>query len=141
MRTVTYTAYNEAGGMGKTTLAANLGAAHARAGLQVLLVDLDPQNGDLSYLLGVDDDRADASVDSLDRHLVDEPRGPFADLVREAFDAQLELLVGFESVDARVESEDVRCGRSDVVDSLQELAIAIVERAHRHRNRGWSQPQ
>lgn len=84
MRTITYATYSESGGVGKTTLAANLGAAHARAGEEVLLVDLDPQDGSLSYLLGVDGDRADADADSLARHLIGRPRGPFDELVAEA---------------------------------------------------------
>lgn len=81
---LTYTVYSEAGGVGKTTLAANLAVAHARAGQRVLVVDMDPQDGSLSYLLDVDTDRTAGDVDNLVRHLIGRPRGDFEDLVREA---------------------------------------------------------
>lgn len=76
-----YTTYSEAGGVAKTTTAANLAVAHARAGLDVLVVPLDPQDGNLSHLLGVDDDRADPSVDNIVRHMVNRPKGPFEELI------------------------------------------------------------
>jgi cellulose biosynthesis protein BcsQ len=76
-----YSTYSEAGGVGKTTTAANLAVAHARAGLKPLVVPLDPQDGDLSRLFGVDTDRTE-SVDNLVRHLIRRPKGEFADLVR-----------------------------------------------------------
>lgn len=79
---LSYTVYSEAGGVGKTSLAANLAAAHARAGLDVLVVPLDPQDGDLSRLLGVDDDRTDREADSLVRHMVQSGKGALDDLVR-----------------------------------------------------------
>lgn len=81
---LSYTVYSEAGGVGKTSLTANLAVAHARAGLNVLVVPLDPQDGDLSRLLGVDDDRADGDADNLVRHIVQSPRGPFEELIRTA---------------------------------------------------------
>jgi cellulose biosynthesis protein BcsQ len=81
---LSYTVYSEAGGVGKTSLTANLAVAHARAGLKPLVVPLDPQDGDLSRLLGVDTNRADSSADNLVRHMVNSPRGPFEDLIRSA---------------------------------------------------------
>lgn len=76
-----YSTYSEAGGVGKTTTAANLAVAHARAGLKPLVVPLDPQDGDLSRLFGVDDQRTDP-VDNLVRHMIRRPKGEFDDLVR-----------------------------------------------------------
>lgn len=78
---LTYSTYSEAGGVGKTTTAANLAVAHSRAGLDVLLIPLDQQEGNLSRLFGVDDDRA-ADVDTLAHHMIRRPRGEFADLIR-----------------------------------------------------------
>ncbi|ACV49397.1 ParA family protein [Halomicrobium mukohataei] len=77
-----YTVYSEAGGVGKTTLAANLAKAEVRAGRRVLVVDLDTQEASLSHLLDVADDRNNDQVDSLLRHMIDRPRGDFSDLVR-----------------------------------------------------------
>ncbi|MBX0324285.1 ParA family protein [Halomicroarcula sp. F13] len=76
-----FTTYSEAGGVGKSTLAASLAVADARDGRDVLVIDLDPQEASLSYLLDVDDDRDDSSADSLVRHLVERPRGEFDDLI------------------------------------------------------------
>lgn len=79
---LSYAVYSEAGGVGKTTLTANLAVAHARAGLDVLAVPLDPQDGDLSYLFDVDHDRAESDVDTLVHHLVGRGMGEFSDLIR-----------------------------------------------------------
>ncbi|GAB6878429.1 ParA family protein [Halorubrum gandharaense] len=81
---LSYTVYSEAGGVGKTSLTANIAKAHERAGLDVLVVPLDPQDGNFSRLFDVDDDRTDSSADSLVRHLVGNPAGEFEDLIRTA---------------------------------------------------------
>jgi len=80
---ITYTTYSEAGGVGKTTTAANLAVSHARNGHDVLCIDLDPQEGSLSYLFDVDDERSDGTADNIVRHLIGRPKGDFRDLVRE----------------------------------------------------------
>lgn len=72
--------------MGKTTLAANLAVAHARADLDVLVIPLDPQDGDLSHLFDIDHDRADADADHIVRHLVEREKGDFAHLVHHDID-------------------------------------------------------
>lgn len=80
---LTYTVYSEAGGVGKTTIAANLAVAHARDGLEVLMIDMDPQDGCLSYLFGVDSDRSDGSADNLVRHMIKREQGSFENLIHE----------------------------------------------------------
>ncbi|WP_267644052.1 ParA family protein [Haloarchaeobius amylolyticus] len=79
---LSYAVYSEAGGVGKTTLTANLAVAHARAGLDVLAIPLDPQDGDLSYLFDVDHDRSNSEVDTLVHHLVGRGKGDFQDLIK-----------------------------------------------------------
>lgn len=76
-----YSTYSEAGGVGKTTTAANLAVAHARAGLKPLVIPLDPQDGDLSHLFGIDDQRTEP-VDNLVRHMIRRPKGELDDLIR-----------------------------------------------------------
>jgi len=80
---LTYTTYSEAGGVGKSSLAANLADAHAQQGRDVLVIDLDPQQGSLTYLLGISTPRDDGDADNIARHLIDRPKGSFTDLVHE----------------------------------------------------------
>lgn len=76
-----YSTYSEAGGVGKTTTAANLAVAHARAGLNPLVVPLDPQDGNLSRLFSVDEQRTEP-VDNLVRHMIRRPKGNLNDLIK-----------------------------------------------------------
>ncbi|WP_158059254.1 ParA family protein [Halorussus halophilus] len=78
---LSYAVYSEAGGVGKSTLTANLAVAHARAGLDVLAIPLDPQDGDLSYLFDIDHDRSNGEADTLVHHLVGRGKGEFTDLI------------------------------------------------------------
>jgi len=76
-----YTIYSEAGGVGKSTLAASLATAHADQGRDVLAIDLDPQQGSLTYLLGVDAPRADGNADNIARHIIGQPKDSFNKLI------------------------------------------------------------
>ena len=81
---LTYTTYSEAGGVGKTTLGATLMESHADHGLDVLAVDMDPQAGSLTYLLGVDAPRDDGQADNIVRHMIGRPKGDFEELIRKS---------------------------------------------------------
>ncbi|MCP4397778.1 MAG: AAA family ATPase, partial [bacterium] len=50
MKTKIFAISNQKGGVGKTTLTANLAGCYAEQGLRVLAVDLDPHHGLTSYL-------------------------------------------------------------------------------------------
>ena len=78
---LTYTTCSEAGGVGKTTLAANLADAHTQQGRNVLVIDLDPQQASLTYLLDIPAPRGDGEADNIARHLIDRPEGDFSDLI------------------------------------------------------------
>jgi len=96
---ISYALWSEAGGVGKTAMAVNLAAAHRRHGQRTLLIDLDPQNGGASHHLGVNDDRDDPDVDNLVRHLIDRPKGEFADLVGETSHG-IEVVPGHNMLDS-----------------------------------------
>lgn len=80
---LTYAPVSEAGGVGKTSIAASLAVSHSRAGYDVLAIDMDTQNGSLTYLFGPDYDRGDPEVDNIVRHLVGRPKNDFLDLTIE----------------------------------------------------------
>ena len=79
---IAYTTYSEAGGVGKTTLATNLAHLHAQRHHDVLTIDLDPQQGSLTYLLDIDAIRDDPEVDNIARHLIGRSKGPLTKLIR-----------------------------------------------------------
>ena len=53
--------FNQAGGVGKTTIALNLGYHLSLRGHKVLLIDIDPQ-GSLTLFIGVDPQNLDKTV-------------------------------------------------------------------------------
>ncbi|WP_227356407.1 ParA family protein [Haladaptatus salinisoli] len=96
---ISYTIWSEAGGVGKTTLSVNLAAAHARRGQKVLVIDMDPQNGGLTHHFGVEGHRDDPEIDNLVRHMVERPKGDFADLIVEV-ETNLDLVPGHNMLES-----------------------------------------
>jgi chromosome partitioning protein len=109
-----YTTYSESGGVGKTTLTANLAYVHGQHGRDVLTIDLDPQQGSLTHLLDVDTPRDHAEMDNLTRHLIDRPKGPFEDLIHQTTH-------GFDLLPAHNMLENL----SDLLNQAEELAADL----------------
>jgi len=130
---LTYAPVSEAGGVGKTTTAATLAASHARAGHDVLAIDMDTQNGSLTYFFGPDYDRGDPNVDNLVRHLVGRPKGEFHDLaieVEEGIDLipshnMLEDLHEFllnEKIRLRISGSHTVCTTNSTESSVKQMS-------------------
>lgn len=73
--------YSESGGTYKTTMTANLAVALDRMGLDVLVLDLDPQEGNLTSLFDVGKHRSDPAADNLVKHILEMPDGDFHELI------------------------------------------------------------
>jgi cellulose biosynthesis protein BcsQ len=73
--------YSESGGTYKTVTSANLAVALRRMDLDVLVLDLDPQTGNLTSLFDVGEHRDDEDADNLVRHILERPKGDFEDLI------------------------------------------------------------
>ncbi len=78
---ITAVVYSESGGTFKTTTTANLAASLTRMGLDVCVIDLDPQEGNLTSLLDVGEHRSDPNADNLVKHILEMPDGDFDDLI------------------------------------------------------------
>ena len=73
--------YSESGGTFKTTTTGNLAEAFQRGGLDTLVIDLDPQEGNLTSLFDVGANRSNPDADNLVKHILDMPDGDFDDLI------------------------------------------------------------
>ncbi|MFC6965227.1 ParA family protein [Halocatena marina] len=73
--------YSESGGTYKTTMTANLAVALERMDQDVLVLDLDPQEGNLTSLFDVGEHRSDPEADNLVKHILEMPDGDFHDLI------------------------------------------------------------
>jgi cellulose biosynthesis protein BcsQ len=79
---IALTVYAEAGGSHKTTVATNLAVAFERMGLDTLVIDLDPQEANVSYIFDVQEGSDDPEADNLVRHMLEQPNGDFSDLIK-----------------------------------------------------------
>ena len=78
---ITAVVYSESGGTYKTTMTANLAVALERMGARTLVIDLDPQEGNLTSLFDVGANRSNPDADNLVKHILDMPDGDFDDLI------------------------------------------------------------
>lgn len=92
---ITPVVYSESGGTYKTTMTANLAVALNRMGLNVLVLDLDPQEGNLTTLFDVGEHRSDPDADNLVKHILEQPDGEFVDLI-ETSDEGIDIVPGHD---------------------------------------------
>jgi len=78
---ITAVVYSESGGTFKTTMTANIAVALERMGLDTLVLDLDPQEGNLTSLFDVGENRGNPDADNLVKHILEMPDGDFQDLI------------------------------------------------------------
>lgn len=78
---ITAVVYSESGGTYKTTMTANIAVALERMGQNTLVLDLDPQEGNLTSLFDVGVNRSDPEADNLVKHILDMLDGDFHDLI------------------------------------------------------------
>ena len=78
---ITAVVYSESGGTYKTTMTANVAIAFERMDLKTLVIDLDPQEGNLTSLFDASKNRSDPDADNLVKHILDMPDGNFDDLI------------------------------------------------------------
>jgi cellulose biosynthesis protein BcsQ len=78
---ITAVIYSESGGTYKTTMTANIAVALERMGQNTLVLDLDPQEGNLTSLFDVGNHRSDPDADNLVKHILGMPDGDFRDLI------------------------------------------------------------
>jgi chromosome partitioning protein len=111
---------NLKGGVGKTTTAVNLAAAFGRSGLQVLLIDLDPQ-ASTSYSVGVPRDQVQVSAAEV---LTGEV--PAADAVLETAFEGISLLPS----SLRLAGLDLRLAGEDAPEKLLKRALSPIRRRY-----------
>lgn len=113
-RTRVFTTSNQKGGVGKTTTTVNIAAALARAGMRVMVIDIDPQ-GNASTALNVPHTSDEASVYDV---LLDEME--IHEVVQDAPDVE-----GLQVVPATIELAGAEIELVSLVAREQRLAKAL----------------
>ncbi|MFC7401563.1 ParA family protein [Citricoccus sp. GCM10030269] len=119
------TVSNQKGGVGKTTTTVNLSAAMARAGMQVLVVDIDPQ-GNASTALAIPHN---SEVDSVYDVLIDEM--PLAEVVQSCPDID-----GLTVAPATIDLAGAEIELVSLVAREQRLSRALAEYFEYRQNQG-----
>lgn len=104
------TVFGAKGGIGKTTIATNLAACVAQAGLQVIVMDMDTQYGDVAGLMGI------------------EPRYTVVDLALRATELDQRALVQHESGALVLAAQSV----ADWAQATTEQVARVVQVASEH---------
>lgn len=129
------------GGVGKTTLTANIGGILADFGYRVLLIDADPQPTLSSYYRipqraeqglkhflmnsAVDSVISHTSIDNLDIILSDDPQGKLRDWIRDTVDGRVRLKYSLQPLEARYDF--VLIDTQGAVGPLQDAAVAAAD--------------
>jgi chromosome partitioning related protein ParA len=129
------------GGVGKTTLTANLGGILADSGFKVLLIDADPQPTLSSYYplehrssVGlteflvdslIEDTISQTSIDNLDIILSNDPDGKLRDWIRDAPDGRVRLKYILSHLEKQYDF--VLIDTQGAVGPLQDAAVAAAD--------------
>jgi len=129
------------GGVGKTTLTANLGGILADSGFRVLLIDADPQptlssyypldhradHGLMEFLVNSSVDQAvsQTTIENLDIVLSNDPDGKLCDWIRDAPDGRVRLKYILSLLENRYDF--VLIDTQGAVGPLQDAAVAAAD--------------
>ncbi|MGY6275024.1 ParA family protein [Methylomonas sp. MgM2] len=129
------------GGVGKTTLTANMGGILADFGYRVLLIDADPQPTLSSYYriqqraeqglqhflinTAIETVISNTSIDNLDIILSDDPQGKLRDWIRDTVDGRVRLKYSLMQLEARYDF--VLIDTQGAVGPLQDAAVAAAD--------------